>query len=331
MPPDVVASVQRLGALKTPYRQLPATLAHPSAVMTRAREPRTDPDFQATEAIGSGPFRFVKDQWVPGSKVVYRKNTDDAPRAGRARSMAGGKIAGGERADDWLGMIRLNHLQPPFDKVAMRQAMYRLVNQEDMLRAAFGDPSSYRICHGPIPCGSPAAHDGGRATLAGYDPKDAAADLAASAWFDTSCDGATPGWPCDARLEALRDAGDRGAAPEDRDRLADARRRDGRLHPDRTVGYSRRDTIGSHRRPRARNPEFRRHRAMGDHAAVLARQTPTRRITAIISAARSAPIAARETFDRHRVSACREDPRQVRDRHARPEGRRTTRTARPTP
>ena len=37
---------------------------------------------QVKEAIGSGPFNFAKDQWVPGSKAVYVKNPHYVPRPG---------------------------------------------------------------------------------------------------------------------------------------------------------------------------------------------------------------------------------------------------------
>src|SRR5690606_25490992 len=41
--------------------------------MMPKRLAETDPNEQITEVIGSGPFRFVADEWVPGSKVVYEK------------------------------------------------------------------------------------------------------------------------------------------------------------------------------------------------------------------------------------------------------------------
>ena len=43
------------------------------------------------EIVGSGPFIFDKDAWVPGSKVVYRKNTAYVPRSEPASYAAGGK------------------------------------------------------------------------------------------------------------------------------------------------------------------------------------------------------------------------------------------------
>ena len=36
---------------------------------------------QVPEIVGSGPFKFVKDEWVPGAKIVYVKNTDYVPRS----------------------------------------------------------------------------------------------------------------------------------------------------------------------------------------------------------------------------------------------------------
>ncbi|MGE0421891.1 MAG: ABC transporter substrate-binding protein [Reyranellaceae bacterium] len=75
--------------------------------------------------------------------------------------------------DSTHGMIRLNHLHPPFNNVKARQAMYHLINQEDFLRAIVGDPEYYRVCHGLITCGSPLANDGGSAMLKDYNPKKA--------------------------------------------------------------------------------------------------------------------------------------------------------------
>jgi peptide/nickel transport system substrate-binding protein len=58
-------------------------------------------------------------------------------------------------------VLRMNHLQPPFDNQKVRQAVMWAVNQEDALRAAVGDPSMYRLCGSMYPCGSPMATDAG--------------------------------------------------------------------------------------------------------------------------------------------------------------------------
>ena len=51
----------------------------------------TDAHEQLKEMVGSGPFRILKDEWVPGSKVVYEKNEAYVPRGEPASMTAGGK------------------------------------------------------------------------------------------------------------------------------------------------------------------------------------------------------------------------------------------------
>ncbi|MEO9962857.1 MAG: ABC transporter substrate-binding protein, partial [Nisaea sp.] len=58
-----------------------------------ARIAATDPFEQIPEHIGSGPFKFEADQWVPGSTVVYTKFADYVPRSEAPSAAAGGKIA----------------------------------------------------------------------------------------------------------------------------------------------------------------------------------------------------------------------------------------------
>ena len=50
----------------------------------------TDAFEQITEYVGSGPFVFQEDEWVPGSKVVYTKFEDYVPRTEPASAAAGG-------------------------------------------------------------------------------------------------------------------------------------------------------------------------------------------------------------------------------------------------
>jgi peptide/nickel transport system substrate-binding protein len=49
-----------------------------------------DPFTNITEAVGSGPFRFLRDQWVPGSRVVYERNPDYVPMPNGTPSMTSG-------------------------------------------------------------------------------------------------------------------------------------------------------------------------------------------------------------------------------------------------
>lgn len=53
----------------------------------------TDPFEQITNYVGSGPFKFVESEWVPGSKVVYERFADYKPRSEPPSAAAGGKEA----------------------------------------------------------------------------------------------------------------------------------------------------------------------------------------------------------------------------------------------
>ena len=52
-----------------------------------------------TEAIGSGPYKFVAADFQPGVKSTYLKNTDYVPRKEQASAFAGGKIAMADRIE----------------------------------------------------------------------------------------------------------------------------------------------------------------------------------------------------------------------------------------
>ncbi len=163
---------------------------------------KTDPFKQVTETIGSGPFRFVKDEFVPGSSVVYVKNQDYVPRQEPAEWSAGGKVAHMDRIVwkvipdsataaaalqagevDWYeqvqadlvpllrqnpdirigsanptgfkGILRFNHLLPPFNNAAVRRAVLMGVNQTDYMNAITGaDASAFKVCRAALPCGT---------------------------------------------------------------------------------------------------------------------------------------------------------------------------------
>ena len=61
----------------------------------------TDAFTQISESIGSGPFVFVKDEWIPGSKVVYVRNPAYVPRPEPPSFAAGGKRVHVDRVE-WL-------------------------------------------------------------------------------------------------------------------------------------------------------------------------------------------------------------------------------------
>jgi len=59
----------------------------------------TDPATPITDATGSGPFRFVRDQWVPGQRAVYERFADYKPRSEAPSWAAGGKVVKVDRVE----------------------------------------------------------------------------------------------------------------------------------------------------------------------------------------------------------------------------------------
>ncbi|MGJ5079443.1 ABC transporter substrate-binding protein [Bradyrhizobium sp. HKCCYLS3013] len=80
--------------LKQPYPKMLFALGKgnaPCAFIMPERIAQTDPFKQMSEYIGSGPFKFVKGEWVPGAKAVFEKFTDYVPRQEKPVWLAGGK------------------------------------------------------------------------------------------------------------------------------------------------------------------------------------------------------------------------------------------------
>jgi peptide/nickel transport system substrate-binding protein len=201
--------------LKAPFPLLVNALAKLSSntpFMMPERLAKTDPFKQISEAIGSGPFKFVKSEWVPGNKAVFVKNTEYVPRKEPPSFASGGKVAKVDRVEwlyipdsatasaalnvgeaDWYeqppadllpvfagnpdvvvatvdplgnqGILRFNHMQPPFDNLKLREAVLNLVNQKDYMRAAAGDPKYWKTCVALFTCGAPFATTAGAEAL----------------------------------------------------------------------------------------------------------------------------------------------------------------------
>jgi peptide/nickel transport system substrate-binding protein len=179
--------------LKRPFRLLADLLGKPtpysSAIMPE-RLALAAPGQQVTELIGSGPYKFVMHERVPGSLAVYERNVDYVPRTdGQPVGTAGPKIARFDRVEwhtipdpataagalqagevDWweqptsdllpllrkrtdltvdivdtlgyMGVLRFNHLYPPFDNPGVRRALLGAFNQTDMMQAVAGEDQS---------------------------------------------------------------------------------------------------------------------------------------------------------------------------------------------
>ena len=70
--------------LKEPFPPLLDGLAKISSLVPfimPERTAKTDPFQQITDTVGSGPFKFIREEFEPGHKAVYVKNADYAPRS----------------------------------------------------------------------------------------------------------------------------------------------------------------------------------------------------------------------------------------------------------
>jgi peptide/nickel transport system substrate-binding protein len=192
--------------LAKPFPLLLDALAKPDANVPFVMPERlaaTDANAQVGEVVGSGPYRFLRDEFVSGSRVAYAKFDGYAPRQEPPDWASGGKVAHFPRVEwhilpdpataaaalqsgevDWLeqplsdlvptlarnrnvalevlnpaglmSVMRLNHLQAPFNDPKARQAVALAVDQADYMRATLGDDRSvWRECRSLFPCGTP--------------------------------------------------------------------------------------------------------------------------------------------------------------------------------
>ncbi len=60
---------------------------------------KTDAFTMVTEYVGSGPYKFLRDEWVSGASAAYARNEGYVPRQEAASMWAGGKIAHFDRVE----------------------------------------------------------------------------------------------------------------------------------------------------------------------------------------------------------------------------------------
>jgi peptide/nickel transport system substrate-binding protein len=188
--------------LKRPFPLLIDAIAVGTSFIMPERLTKTDPFKAVPEIIGSGPFRFLKDEYVSGGSAAWQKFDGYVPRQEAPDWTSGGKVAHFERIEwkiipdastassalqtgeiDWyeqaqqdlvpmlrknpdivtgpsnpqgyVGILRFNSINPPFDDVRLRRAVMAAVNQEDYMRAIMGDDqSAWQICRSQFPCGT---------------------------------------------------------------------------------------------------------------------------------------------------------------------------------
>ena len=94
--------------MKEPYGLVLESLGKPSSnvpFMMPKKTAETDPGTQikVEDVIGSGPFVFFANEWKPGEKVVFVKNTKYKPRSEPASGLSGGKVVKLDRVE-WIAM-----------------------------------------------------------------------------------------------------------------------------------------------------------------------------------------------------------------------------------
>jgi len=93
-------------SLRSPFPKMLLALgklATPCCFIMPARIASTDPFKMIGEYIGSGPMRFARDEWLPGSRAVFEKVPGYVPRPEPASWLAGGKRILIDRIE-WLTM-----------------------------------------------------------------------------------------------------------------------------------------------------------------------------------------------------------------------------------
>jgi peptide/nickel transport system substrate-binding protein len=92
--------------LKEPFPLLIDAIAKVSSLapfIMPQRLAKTDPFQQITEMVGSGPFKFVAEEFEPGSHAVYVKNADYVPRDEPPSWASGSKVVKVDRVE-WLNL-----------------------------------------------------------------------------------------------------------------------------------------------------------------------------------------------------------------------------------
>ena len=173
----------------------------------------TDAFTQITEAVGSGPFRFVRGEWVPGSRAVYERNAAYQPRQEPAQMLAGGKVAHFDRIE-WRIMpdpatvaaaLQSGEVDwwenPTFDLIpVLTRGRQVLVEQIEV----FGSVATLRPNHLQPPFSNPAFRRAILPALSQPDVMTAVAGTDRTRWH-TPVGYFTPGTPMasDAGMEAL--------------------------------------------------------------------------------------------------------------------------------
>ncbi len=125
--------------------------------------PRRDP---ADRTAGAKIAYFERVEWItmpdPGTAIAAMQSgemdwwestpADLRPLVQRARNLR----LESKDPYGWAGILRFNHLHPPFNNVKLRRALLAAASQPDFMRAGAGEgDEAWRSCRAYLPCGAP--------------------------------------------------------------------------------------------------------------------------------------------------------------------------------
>ena len=94
--------------LAKPFPLLTFAIASNSCFIMPERLAKTDAFKQIDEIVGSGPYRFIRDEWVAGARAAYARFDGYRPRAEPPSFTSGGKVVRFDRVE-WQVMPDPGH------------------------------------------------------------------------------------------------------------------------------------------------------------------------------------------------------------------------------
>ncbi len=167
--------------LSKPFPLLPAALGKPSPVplfVFPERLATTDAFKQITDPTGSGPYRFVRDEWNPGSRAVWAKFDGYKPAPGAPDGIAGGRVPNLDRiewtiiSDSATAAAALSSGEQDYWEYPLHDLIPLLKRNREVVvgqRLSQGTYAGMRVNHLQTPFDNPAIR---RALLLGIDQRD---------------------------------------------------------------------------------------------------------------------------------------------------------------
>ena len=167
--------------LAKPFPLLTAALAKPSPApcfVFPERLARTDPFKQIVDPTGSGPFRFLKDEWNPGSRAAWARADTYRPGPGAPDGIAGARIPKLDRiewtviSDSATAAAAISNNEQDYWEYPLHDLIPLLKRNKDVVvgqRLSQGTYAGARVNHLHPPFDNPAIR---RALLLGIDQRD---------------------------------------------------------------------------------------------------------------------------------------------------------------